>query len=58
MVVVISAFSLKVSAIRLCAYLVGGWWYAGMCLSGRLLVVGSYVPFWEGLVVGSNMHFW
>jgi hypothetical protein len=24
-----------------------------MCLSGRRLVVGSYVPFKEGLLVGS-----
>jgi hypothetical protein len=42
--------------LQLCAFLVGVWWLAGMCLSGRGwclavicpgrgLVVSSYVPF-------------
>jgi hypothetical protein len=36
--------------MQLCALLVGGWWLAFMCLSGKGLVVGSYVPFKYGMV--------
>jgi hypothetical protein len=40
------SFWMGVGGRQICDLLVGGWWEAVMCLSGRGLVVGSYVPFW------------